>query len=450
MYILVHTFIFVNTLVGTFILMYILVSTFIFTYILVNTLVSTFILMYILMNTLASTFILTYILVNIFVSTFILTYILVYIFMSTFIFMYFVHNVVIIAYMNTLIIILITLILVGIVILIISNIRRNNIPAQKDDIGLKLILEQINELNRTVDHKIGESSRHVRDSMQAQFSESAKMIRDVTAGLTKLDETNKQVISFADQLQSLQDILKNPKHRGILGEYYLETLLRNVLAPSQYKMQFAFANGEIVDAAVFVKDKIIPIDSKFSLENYNKLAVEKDPVEKEKLEKMFVGDLKLRIQETAKYIRPSEGTMDFAFMFIPHEAIYYDLLVNKIGAVTEETDNLIQRAANKYKVIIVSPTSFLAYLQTVLQGLKALQIEETAKDIIKRVDELGNHLKRYEEYHNKLGASLGTVVNHYNNSGKELRKVDKDILRITGETPGIEVGGVIDHPEEMV
>jgi DNA recombination protein RmuC len=136
-------------------------------------------------------------------------------------------------------------------------------------------------------------------------------------------------------------------------------------------------------------------------------------------------------------------------MFIPHEAIYYDLLVNKIGAITEDTDNLIQRAANKYKVIIVSPTSFLAYLQTVLQGLKALQIEETAKDIIKRVDDLGNHLKKYEEYHNKLGTSLSTVVNHYNNSGKELRKVDKDILRITGETPGLETG-VIDHPDEIV
>ncbi|MCX6718896.1 MAG: DNA recombination protein RmuC [Candidatus Taylorbacteria bacterium] len=150
-----------------------------------------------------------------------------------------------------------------------------------------------------------------------------------------------------------------------------------------------------------------------------------------------MGDLKLRIQETAKYIRPEEGTMDFAFMFIPHEAIYYDLLVNKIGAITEETDNLIQRAASKYKVIIVSPTSFLAYLQTVLQALNAMQIEETAKDIIKRVGELGVHLKRYDEFHGKLGQSLKTVVNHYNNSGKELKKVDKDILRITDKTPGI-------------
>jgi len=347
--------------------------------------------------------------------------------------------------------------------------RRKEEPEKKEDgQGLNLILTQVNELGRivdrrvsdlsrtvdnkvdgltkTVDTKINESSRNMQESVRVQLSESSRLIKEVTAGLTKLDETNRQVVSFADQLQNLQDILKNPKHRGILGEYYLETLLKNVLAPGQYQMQYAFKNGEIVDAAVFVRDKVIPIDSKFSLENYNKLAEEKNPAEREKLEKAFVGDLKIRIQETAKYVRPTEGTMDFAFMFIPHEAIYYDLLVNKIGAITEETDNLIQRAANKYKVIIVSPTSFLAYLQTVLQGLKALQIEETAKDIIKRVSELGTHLKRYEEYHGKLGISLSTVVNHYNTAGKELKKVDKDILRITDESPGIEVA-VIEKPE---
>ncbi len=315
-----------------------------------------------------------------------------------------------------------------------------------DDTGLKLILQQINELNRVVDSKIGESTKQMNDSVKTQLGESANLIREVTKGLTKLDETNRQVVSFADQLQNLQDILKNPKQRGILGEYYLETLLKNVLAPGQYQMQYGFGNGEIVDAVVFVKDKIIPIDSKFSLENYNRLSTATDPSEKERLEKLFVNDLKLRITETAKYIRPGEGTMEFAFMFIPHEAIYYDLLINKIGAVTEDTENLIQRAAGKYKVIIVSPTSFLAYLQTVLQGLKAMQIEETTKDIIKRVGEIGTHLKKYEDYHNKLGNSLGTVVSHFNNSSKEFKKIDKDVVRITGESAEIDTI-LIDKPD---
>jgi DNA recombination protein RmuC len=369
---------------------------------------------------------------------------------------------------TTLIVLIIVAVVANIFMVLVIMRRRNESEGKSDGQGLNLILEQVNELGRiverkvsdlsrtvdskvdgltkTVDTKIHESSQNMQESMRTQLSESSRLIKEVTQGLTKLDETNRQVVSFADQLQNLQDILKNPKHRGILGEYYLETLLKNVLAPGQYQMQYAFANGEIVDAVVFVKDKIIPIDSKFSLENYNKLAEEKNPAERDKLEKAFVGDLKVRIQETAKYVRPTEGTMDFAFMFIPHEAIYYDLLVNKIGAVTEETDNLIQRAANKYKVIIVSPTSFLAYLQTVLQGLKALQIEETAKDIIKRVSDLGTHLKKYEEYHGKMGSSLATVVNHYNTAGRELKKVDKDILRITDVAPGIEVA-MIEKPD---
>jgi len=337
----------------------------------------------------------------------------------------------------------------GVVALFVILLKKGNTNQASDVTGFKLLLEQVNELSRVVDRKLGESSktidakmsdmnRTVTDSMKTQFGESKMLIQNITESLTKLDETNKQVISFADQLQSLQDILKNPKQRGVLGEYYLETLLKNVLPPGSFEMQYKFSDGEIVDAIVRVKEKIIPIDSKFSLENYNRLVEAKDPSEKARLEKVFVNDLKLRIVETSKYIRPQEGTMNFAFMFIPHEAIYYDLLVNKVGAVTEETDNLIQRAASRYKVVIVSPTSFLAYLQTVLQGLKEMEIEEKAKDIIKRVEELGKHLKSYEDYHNKLGNNLRTVVNQYVASSKELKKVDKDVLRITGESAGIE------------
>ncbi len=320
-----------------------------------------------------------------------------------------------------------------VVVIIVLLVRRSK---PESDTGLRLILDQMNEMNRLLDSKMSETTRSVSESLRHQLGESATLVREVTKSLVKLEETNKQVISFSDQLQSLQDILKNPKQRGVLGEYYLETLLKNILPPGHYKMQYAFGNGEIVDAVVFVKDKIIPIDSKFSLENYNRLVESKDPAEKERLSKGFVTDLKNRIVETSKYIRPEEGTMDFAFMFIPHEAIYYDLLVGSIGF--GDDNNLIQKAAGTYKVIIVSPTSFLAYLQTVLQGLKAMQIEEQAKDIIKRVDELGKHLKKYEEYHGKLGNALQTTVNHFNASSKEFRKIDKDMVRIGLESPVLE------------
>jgi len=153
-------------------------------------------------------------------------------------------------------------------------------------------------------------------------------------------------------------------------------------------------------------------------------------------EKAFVNDLKLRITETAKYIRPEENTMDFAFMFIPSEGIYYDLLTNQVGGGEEE--NLIQRASSKHKVIIVSPTSFLAYLQTVMQGLKALQIEKKAVEIQQRVGELGKHIGTWQEFYRKLGVSLGTSISHYNAGYKELGKIDKDVYRIAESKIGIE------------
>ncbi len=303
--------------------------------------------------------------------------------------------------------------------------------------SLALLLQQMSELQKTVDHKLGENEKSMRESMQFQSSQSNKIISDITERLTRLDEGNKQVIGFTESLAQLQDILKNPKQRGILGEYYLETILKNVLPPNGYSMQYGFPDGTIVDAVVFVKEKIIPIDSKFSLENYNRMTEEKDPARKKDLAKVFENDLKNRIVETAKYIQPENKTMDFAFMFIPHEAIYYDLLVGTVG-LGEEAENLIQRAASKYHVIIVSPTSFLAYLQTVIQGLRMLDIEEKTKDIIKRVGELSKHWKAYEEYHNKLGGSLRTVVNHYSSASKELKKVDKDVVRISGESMGVD------------
>ncbi|MFA5022429.1 MAG: DNA recombination protein RmuC [Patescibacteria group bacterium] len=305
----------------------------------------------------------------------------------------------------------------------------------KDDQSMLMLQNQINELNKTLDNKLGQSTQ----ILQQQFGQSAQIIREVTERLTKLDETNKQVISFTDQLQSLQDILKNPKQRGILGEYYLETVLKNVLPPESFQMQYKFKDNEIVDAVVFVQDKIIPIDSKFSLENYNRITEEKNPVEKEKLEKIFVNDLKMRVTETSKYIRPKENTMDFAFMFIPHEAIYYDLIINKIGMVTEDTESIIERAARRYHVIIVSPTSFLAYLQTVLQGLRALKIEESAKEIRKRVEELSRHLGSYSTYLEKLGNNLSTTVNMYNAAAKEFKKIDKDVVKIAGVESNIEI-----------
>ncbi len=315
--------------------------------------------------------------------------------------------------------------------------------SNENDKLVDFLQKEVQALRETFDRKIGETTREVNAAVRSQFSESQKLLNIVAEHLTQVkkeigsfSETNKQVVSFAEQLQRLQDVLLNPKQRGVLGEYYLEAVLQNVLPPETYKMQYMFSDGEVVDAAIFVKDKIIPIDSKFSLENYNRMLDSESKEEKEQYLKLFKQDLKKRIDETSKYIRPEEGTVEFAFMFIPSEGIYYDLLVGHVGTGVSARD-LIEYAFSK-KVIIVSPTSFLAYLQTVLQGLKMLQIEESAKEIRKRVEELGKHIAKYEDYYKKLGKSLSTTVSHYNSGYKELGKIDKDVLRITGEKAGLE------------
>ena len=296
----------------------------------------------------------------------------------------------------------------------------------------------INILQQTVGDKLERNNISMQSSMQKQLGESAKLVADVTQRLAKLDETNRRVVDVADELKTLQNVLQNPKQRGVFGEYYLESVLDNILPSKNYQMQYKFRDGEIVDAVVFLdKGQILPIDSKFSLENYNRMVGESNKIEREKLLAKVRTDLKNRIDETSKYIRPAEKTMDFAFMFIPSESLYYDLLIGDVGTGSSARD-LIEYAFRDKKVIIVSPTSFMAYLQTVLQGLRSLQIEEQAKDIQIRVGKLGVHINKFDEYMSKLGRSLGQTVGHYNDAHKELGKVDKDVVKIAGTESGID------------
>ncbi len=342
--------------------------------------------------------------------------------------------------------------LVGAFFMITKKIEELKNPESKD--ANLMLQQQMDQMTKTLDRKLSETNRLTQDQLKdsSEFlhgiskdnqdilhkvtEQSQKTIQEVTEKLTKLDETNRRVVDFSSQLKDLQDILKNPKQRGVLGEYYLEETLKNVLPPNSYQMQYKFKNDDTVDAVVFVKDKIIPIDSKFSLEGYEQLLNCKDEDQRPALEKNFKQDLKNRIDETSKYIKPGEKTVDFAFMFIPSESIYYDLLVNKVGSAQISSRDLIEYAFKEKHVVIVSPTSFLAYLQTVLHGLNALKIEESVKIIQKNVEKLDKHLRVYENFHEKMGGSLSTTVNHYNKSTKEFKKVDKDIVKITDGVSG--------------
>ena len=323
--------------------------------------------------------------------------------------------------------------------------------------SLFLIQNQINNLTKTIDDKLGESRKDMQEAVQTQFSASQKLIKeineqvnkhlvDVTKGVAQSNEASKQIFTVAEGLQNLEKVLKHQKQRGNLGEASLELSLSNILPPDAYKMQYLFEGGDQVDAIIKTKEGFIPIDAKFSLDNYNRIINETDDGKKAELEKDFRNDLKKRIDETAKYIRPKDGTLPFAFMFIPAEGIYYDLLINEVGAVKVNTRSLVDYAYIDKNVIIVSPTTFTAYLQSVLYGFKAFEIEESAKLIGKRVEELGRHLKKYESFYVKIGNSLKTTVNHYNAGYKELGKVDKDVLRITESSPGI-APATIDKPE---
>jgi DNA recombination protein RmuC len=311
--------------------------------------------------------------------------------------------------------------------------------------AVELMKADVTELSRSIaglqqamGDKLERNSLAMQTSVQKQLGESAKLVADVTQRLAKLDETNRRVVDVADELKTLQNVLQNPKQRGVFGEYYLQSVLENVLPPGQFQMQYKFEDGEIVDAAIFLeKGQILSIDSKFSLENYNRMIVATDKEERDKYLQRVKADLKGRIDETSKYIRTSEKTMDFAFMFIPSESLYYDLLINNVGTGGSSRD-LIEYAFRDKRVIIVSPTSFMAYLQTVLQGLRSLQIEEQAKDIQVRVGKLGQHIGKFEEYMQKLGNALGTTVNHYNAAHKELAKVDKDIVKIAANDPSVD------------
>ncbi|MFA4831016.1 MAG: DNA recombination protein RmuC [Patescibacteria group bacterium] len=337
----------------------------------------------------------------------------------------------------------------AILFILYKKLSENNKPKEGEPNLFVMLQNQMQELARVFDEKMSvthktmnETQQNLNKTLQEQFGQNAriiqgisgqstKMISEITEKLTSLDKTNQQVIGFSEQLNNLQKVLTHQKQRGNLGEAGLQLVLENILPPTAFELQYSFPDGDTVDAVVKTKDGLIPVDAKFSLDNYNRVLEAIDERQKEEYEKDFKNDLKKRIDETAKYIKPKYGTLEFAFMFIPAEAIYYDLLVNEVGAVKVNTKSLIEYAFNNKKVIIVSPTTFAAYLQTVLQGLRALKIEESAMVIRKNVEMLGKHINAYEDYMKKLGTNLGTTVNSYNTAYKELGKVDKDVMRIT-------------------
>lgn len=362
-------------------------------------------------------------------------------------------------YMEMILIVLVVALLLVNVFMAYMLLKPKPQEVQEDDKGILLLQQQLQDLSKTVDARLGQTTDRMYESLKEQSTRSQQLIQDinkqmseqmqnVVKNVTEVGESSKQVFTVAEQLQNLEKVLKHQKQRGNLGEASLQLALENMLPAGSYKLQYQFPGGEAVDAAIETKDGVIPVDAKFSLDNYRRLVDAQDETEREMLEREFKNDLKKRIDETAKYIRPKDGTLPFAFMYIPAEAIYYDLLVNEVGSVKVNTRSLIDYAYKDKNVIIVSPTTFAAYLQSVLYGFRAFKIEESAKQIGKQVEQLGRHLNAYDEYFRKVGNSLGTTVNHYNAAQKELGKIDKDVTKITGEGFDAEIAA-LEKPQKL-
>lgn len=336
----------------------------------------------------------------------------------------------------------IVVVVLGVLVLILVFLLLRR-PSGTDSQSSLLLKADMTELNKSMNELREGMQKQLTDQMtssarqmNAQHQSNIKILQDVTKQLTRVEGTNKSVGDIAAELKTLQNVLQNPKQRGVIGEYYLEQILKNTLPPGAYKLQYKLSEGNTVDAVIILDNKVLPIDSKFSLENYNRLIESKDDV-KESLEKLFKTDIKNRIDETARYIMPGKGTLDQALMFIPSEAIYYDLLANKVGLGSVSGRNLIQYAAEK-KVTIVGPSTLSAMLQTIMQGLRSMEIHRDTEKIRKNIEQLQKHLLAHNAYMMKLGSSLGTTVGHYNQTYKELGKIDRDIVKIADTKASVE------------
>jgi DNA recombination protein RmuC len=302
------------------------------------------------------------------------------------------------------------------------------------EVGTQELKEKLNDLSRQFDSKIGEQTRTVDNKLtktvESQTAKSQKLIKNITEEITEVKETNKSVLDITESLADLERVLKNQKERGAIGEQSLQLLLENHLPPTAFDLQHQFDSEQLrPDAVIKAKDRLVPVDAKFPLSNYQRL-LDAEGDERDRIGKAFRNDLKKRIDETSKYVLPDkENTLNFAFMYIPAEGVYYDLLVNKVGSGGANTRNLIEYAHEK-NVVIVSPTTLTAYLHTIIAGLRAFQIEENVEKIQAGIANLKKHLKSYETAYQGVGKHLQTVVNKYEKSSQKFRGIGRDITAI--------------------
>ena len=292
----------------------------------------------------------------------------------------------------------------------------------------QLVQQQLGQVLGNVNERLkenGEILERTQQNLGERLDNAARVVGSVQKSLGGLEEANRKIYEVGKDIASLQEILRAPKLRGALGEFFLEDLLAQILPTHHFAIQHAFKSGERVDAVIKLGGSLVPVDSKFPLENFKRMLEAANDDERARTKRQFIGDIKKHVDAIAdKYILPDEGTYDFALMYIPAENVYYETII-KDGS--EEERNLSQYALSK-RVIPVSPNSFYAYLQAIVLGLKGMKVEERAKEIIQYLSRLRGDFGKFRDDFDLLGKHLGHAQSSYQTTEKRLEQFGQRLL----------------------
>lgn len=302
--------------------------------------------------------------------------------------------------------------------------------------SMSLVSQQMSQLTTQINAQMGSMAQQLVQTtgqIGLRLDHAAKVVGEVKQNLGELSKTAERIFEVGKDISSLQEILRAPKLRGSLGELFLGDLLSQILPPNHFTLQYTFKGGSVVDAVIHLGQGLVPIDSKFPLENFKKMIEGQTDEEKKTNRKRFGSDVKRHIDFiAAKYILPDEGTFDFAMMYIPAENVYYETMIK--DEAFGDDKSLCSYALSR-RVIPVSPSSFYAYLQAILLGLKGLRIEKSAQEIIQYLGRLQGDFVRFREEFEVLGKHLNNTRNRYDEAAKRLDRFGEKLARSSSALP---------------
>jgi DNA recombination protein RmuC len=322
-------------------------------------------------------------------------------------------------------IILSVLTLITVAVLIIVVTRQRNQPPQTDQ-SLLLLQQQMNGVQERLDkfgQTVAENLQQSTAQMNTRLDRAAQVVGDLREKVGQIHEVGKAAAE-------LVNILRSPKLRGGMGELFLGDLLAQILPPEHFKLQHRFRSGEAVDAVIQIGNKFVPVDSKFPLENFRRIVDAQSDSERVAARKQFLRDVKKHVDAIAtKYILPDEGTYNFALMYVPAENVYYETIIKEEASAAGEERPLFSYALEK-RVVPVSPNSFYAYLQTILLGLRGMQVEERAQEILNTLARLRGDFEKVQESFRVLGRHITNAQGAYSEGEKALTKLDAKLGQI--------------------